>query len=434
MIAQAAHLPVHLGSAPLSLEAARRQCSMERGDAVLLNDPFAGGTHLPDLTLVAPIFTGSGTRPDFYCLNRAHHADVGGASPGSMSPAMDVHGEGLRIPPVHLVQGGRVDRKVLALLLANMRVPSDREADLLAQWAACRVGVQRMEALAAEHGRAEVRRRGEQLMDWTETLIGAVLRELPRGEWRFEDGLELGAEASEVRIRLLLRSRENRLEFDFRETDDQCELPVNTVRAVALSAVFYVLRLLLPEGVPTNDGILRRARILTRPGSLIDARYPAPVAAGNVETSQRLVDVILGALAQAIPERMPAASSGTMSNLTFGSLPGARPGTDFTYYETIAGGAGASVAGAGEHAVQTHMPNEMTSCPSGQGPVSGVPSTTCRSTTGIAWSRPGSASSGDTMVVFLLPKIMKEPPLLEPRHRSECSVTPPGVRCAAEDG
>ena len=359
MIAQAAHLPVHLGSAPLSLAAARECTRMRSDDAVLLNDPYAGGTHLPDLTLVTPVFLGRSTRADFYCLNRAHHADVGGASPGSMAPALDVHGEGVRIPPIHLVRGGAIERDALALILANMRVPADREADLLAQWAACRAGARRLKALAAEHGRAELRRRATQLMDWTETLTRSALREIPDGEWSFEDVLEGDSQGTEHCIRLDLRCREGRLEFDFRATDAESELSINTVRAVVVSAVFYALRLLLPEGTPTNDGILRRVRILTDPGTLVDARYPAPVAAGNVETSQRLVDIILGALGRALPERLPAASSGTMSNLTFGSISSGagRREENFSYYETIAGGAGASASGPGEHAVQTHMTN-----------------------------------------------------------------------------
>ncbi len=361
MIAQAAHVPVHLGSAPLSLEAVRRAFDLEPGDVAVLNDPYEGGTHLPDLTFVVPVHLRGAREPDFYCLDRAHHADVGGAWPGSMAPALDVHGEGLRIPPVKLVRRGVIDEDILRLFLANMRVPDERRADLYAQQAACRVGERRLAAMAAEHGVAEIRARAADLMDWTETLMRDIVGRLPAGEWGFEDELETG-EATEglaavSKIRLRLRAGRGKLEFDFRATDEQVPGPVNTVRAVVVSAVFYVLRLLLPPGVPTNDGILRCARILTRPGSLIDALYPAPVAAGNVETSQRLVDVIFGALAQVMPERIPAASSGTMSNLTYGSNAARGSGGGFTYYETIAGGAGGGPAGPGEHAVQTHMTN-----------------------------------------------------------------------------
>jgi N-methylhydantoinase B len=361
MIAQAAHVPVHLGSAPLSLEAVREALVLEPGDVAVVNDPYAGGTHLPDLTFVTPVHLGGTKQPDFYCLDRAHHADVGGAWPGSMAPVLDVHGEGLRIPPVKLVRRGVIDSDVLRLFLANMRVPEERRADLLAQQAACRVGERRLAAMAAEHGVREIRARAAELMDWTDTLMRDIVGRLPSGEWSFEDVLETGSdpgrEAVFSTIRLRLRTGKKGLELDFRATDAQVSGPVNTVRAVVVSAVFYVLRLLLPAGVPTNDGILRCASILTRPGTLIDARYPAPVAAGNVETSQRLVDVIFGALAQVLPDRIPAASSGTMSNLTYGSSAADSREGSFTYYETIAGGAGGGPEGPGEHAVQTHMTN-----------------------------------------------------------------------------
>jgi N-methylhydantoinase B len=356
MIGQAAHLPVHLGSTPMSVRAAIASGPLEPGDAVLLNDPYAGGTHLPDLTLVTPVFLSGGRRPSFYCANRAHHADVGGGEPGSMAPARDIHGEGLRVPPVRLYRRGEVDRDVLALLLANMRVPVEREADLLAQGSANALGEQRLLALAEEHGRRELLARAGQLMDWTEALVRDLLRELPAGSWTFEDALEEpAAPGGEARIRLTLAKRRGRLDFDFRATDAVPGSALCTVRAVTVSAVFYVLRTLLPPGTPTNDGVLRPVEVRTTPGTLVDAVYPAAVAAGNVETSQRLVDVLLGALAQALPGRVPAASAGTMSNLTFGGHDA--NGDGFAYYETLAGGAGAGPAARGASAVQTHMTN-----------------------------------------------------------------------------
>ena len=353
MIAQAAHLPVHLGSAPLSVAAARAAFEMREGDAVLLNDPYTGGTHLPDLTLVSPVFLSGSKRPDFYCANRAHHADVGGQHPGSMAPALDVHAEGLRIPPVRLVKGGELVEEMAGLILANMRIPSERRGDLLAQWAANRVGAERLLEMATEHGVEVMKRRSEELLDWTEGLTRALLEEIPDGEWEFSDSLDTG-EDQEVLVHVLMRKEGGELVFDFRGSDDQGSAPVNTPRAVAVSAVFYLLRLLLPAGTPTNEGVLRPVKILTRPGSVVDAVYPAPVAAGNVETSQRLVDVLLGAVAQVLGDRIPAASAGTMSNLSFGvrSNEGA-----FTYYETIGGGAGAGPEGPGAHALQTHMTN-----------------------------------------------------------------------------
>jgi N-methylhydantoinase B len=324
----------------------------------VLNDPFRGGTHLPDVSLVTPVFLSRGRRPDFLCANRAHHADIGGAWPGSMAPAYDVHGEGLVIPPTRLVRKGVVQREVLDLLLANMRVPREREGDLFAQLSANRIGAERLAGLAAEQGLARLRRGGAQLLEWTERLTREQIRQLPRRRASCEDVLETAHGPVRVAVDVVRRGRD--LEFDWRACDSQSAAPINTPRAVALSAVFYVLRLLLPSGTPTNGGVMRPARVLTRPGSVVDARYPAPVAAGNVETSQRLVDVLLGALAQLSPERIPAASSGTMSNLSFGGVraaDGSAPATAYTYYETIAGGAGAGPQAGGAHALHTHMTN-----------------------------------------------------------------------------
>jgi N-methylhydantoinase B len=354
MIAQAAHIPVHLGSVPLCVAAAMEAVDLRPGDAVVLNDPYRGGTHLPDLTLVSPVFLGGARDPLFLAANRAHHADVGGPVPGSMAPQLDVHGEGLRIPPVLLVRGGKLDRGVLELLLANMRVPREREGDLLAQWSANRIAEARLIELSAQYGAGELARRGGQLMDWTQALLAAALRELPGQEVGFCDRLELGS-GPPAAIRVKLKRSGSRLVVDLRESDDQVEGPINAPRAVALSAVVYVLRTLLDPSTPTNEGLQRCAKVLTRPGSLVDARYPAAVAAGNVETSQRLVDVLLGALGKLAPERFPAASSGTMSNLTFGGAD--EQGHPFSYYETLAGGAGASSRGPGAHAVHTHMTN-----------------------------------------------------------------------------
>ncbi|MEX1025461.1 MAG: hydantoinase B/oxoprolinase family protein [Planctomycetota bacterium] len=354
MIGQAAHLPVHLGSCPRSVEAARAAVELGPGDAVLLNDPFQGGTHLPDLTLVSPVFLPGDETPSFFVANRAHHADVGGAFPGSMAPALDVHGEGVRVPPIHLVRNGVIERDVLRLLLANMRVPEEREGDLLAQWSTNRLGVERLTALAEEFGAEEARRRGDELIAWTSELTDALLASWPaRFDVAFEDELESAAGSFAIRLRV---SREKkRVRFDFSATDAAPGSHLNAPLAVAESAVFYCLRALLPAGTPTNAGCLAAIDIVTRPGTLVDARYPASVAAGNVETSQRIVDTILGALVQLEPERIPAASAGTMSNLTFAGERG--DGERYTYYETIPGGAGAGPLRRGASMVQTHMTN-----------------------------------------------------------------------------
>ena len=360
MVSQAAHLPVHLGSAPLSVQAAMARGPLAPGDAVLLNDPYAGGTHLPDLTLVTPVFLSGGEAPDLFVANRAHHADVGGPFPGSMGPAVEIHGEGLRLPPVLLVRGGELDRDLLAVLRANMRVPGEREGDLLAQWSANRVGERRLGELAGVHGAATLTRRAGDLLDWTAGLAGDLVEDCAAaladhgGRVAFEDELELADGAARLALEVAVEDGADgpRLVLDLTGSADALPAPVNAPRAVAVSAALYVLRLFLPPGTPTNDGVLRRVDLRTRPGSLVDARYPAAVSAGNVETSQRLVDLLLGAFGRLFPDRVPAASAGTMSNLTFGSRAGG-----FAHYETIAGGAGGSPAGPGCHAVQTHMTN-----------------------------------------------------------------------------
>lgn len=357
MVAQAAHLPVHLGSTPLSVRAALELGPFAPGDTVVLNDPFRGGTHLPDITLVTPVFLGGAT-PAFFVANRAHHADVGGVFPGSMGPSQDIHAEGLRIPPIRLARGGVIDPELLGMLTCNMRAPAEREGDLLAQWAANRVGAERLGALAGEYGEPELAQRSDELIQWTAKLSSGLVRELGDSlraakchEVEFEDELELENGTALVSVRLGVRK--GRLWVDFSKTADAVPGPANAPRAVTVSAVFYCLRLLLPEGTPTNDGVLESIDVVTRPGSLADAVYPAAVSAGNVETSQRLVDVILGALAKLLGDRIPAASAGTMSNLTFGS----RGAGGFAHYETHGGGAGGSVEGAGAHGIQTHMTN-----------------------------------------------------------------------------
>ncbi|MDE0894974.1 MAG: hydantoinase B/oxoprolinase family protein [Planctomycetota bacterium] len=368
MVAQAAHLPVHLGSTPLSVRAAMELGPFTPGDTVVLNDPFAGGTHLPDITLVTPVFLEGRQTPDFYVAGRAHHADVGGTHPGSMGPSNDIHGEGLRIPPLFLMKGGEVNHTLLQIVRANMRVPDEREADLLAQLSANRVGAKRLGELAERHGRKELLRQAGGLLEWTASLLESALSKLAGKaghlKLKFKDELELpGGEgiplAVVIRIdRLDGQDGKHHVTFDLTEIDKAIPGPANAPRAVTLSAVFYVLRLLLPPGTPTNDGILSQVDVRTTPGSFVDASYPSAVSAGNVETSQRLVDLLLGAFSNAprLRDVIPAASAGTMSNLTFGAV-GGKGTRAFAHYETIAGGAGASAQGGGEHAVQTHMTN-----------------------------------------------------------------------------
>ncbi len=358
MIAQAAHIPVHLGSMPLSVKAVLERPDLERGDMVLLNDPFRGGTHLPDLTLVAPVFAGSAT-PRFFLANRAHHADVGGMAPGSLPLSTEIFQEGLRIPPVKLVRAERLDPDIVQILLANVRTPREREGDLYAQVAANHAGEQRLLELLDHHGIDEVTCYSEALLDYGARMMEAVIAGIPDGTFRFEDVMDGdGIAARNLPIRCTLTVKGARAVVDFRETAPQARGCVNAVRAITLSAVLYTFRLLAADALPANAGCLRPIDVLTRPGTLVDAQFPAAVAAGNVETSQRIVDVLLGALAQALPDRIPAASAGTMSNVTIGGMD-SRTGEPFAYYETIAGGSGAGPRGDGASGMHTHMTNTL---------------------------------------------------------------------------
>ncbi len=392
VIAMGDHMPVHLGSMPMSVAAAVEQCELEPGDVVMLNDPFRGGTHLPDITLVMPVYISkakSGGRgrpphtaaPDFYVASRAHHADVGGTYPGSMGPCREIYQEGLRIPPVKIMRGGKLVADVLALLLNNVRTPEEREGDLGAQIAACQTGAQRLREICERYGITRAKRAAADLLAYSEEMMRAFLRTIPPGHYQAEDFLDDdGVEDKPVRIAVTIQvkpakkfSVETRLAaspsasrkkphvqvtIDFTGSDPQVQGAVNAVEAITYSACFYVFRCLLREAVPATSGLMRPIRVVAPLGMVVNARPPAAVAGGNVETSQRIVDVLLKALAQAIPDRIPAAAAGTMNNLTIGGVD-PRSGEPFAYYETIAGGMGARCSKDGVSGVHTHMTNSL---------------------------------------------------------------------------
>lgn len=357
MIAQAAHIPVHLGAMPLSVRAIIDRLDLRPGDVALSNDPFAGGTHLPDITAVAPVFAEGASRPSFHVAVRAHHADVGGASPGSMAPQDDVLAEGVRIPPLRWVRRGVRDEAVTALLLANMRDPDEREADLKAQTAALARGAHRLEELATfEGGLDALAARAGRLVDYASRLAGAALDDLPDGEAKARVSLEVDdLQGRPAFLRVRLSKRGARLEVDFAGTSPPVSGGLNAPEAVTRSAVYYLLRCLCSDDTPTNDGLLAAADIRIPPNSVLSAPYPSPVAGGNVETSQRVVDALWLAAAKLWPTTIPAPGAGTMSNWTFGPRAG---GPSFpTYYETVPAGAGGGPAGGGADAIQQHMTN-----------------------------------------------------------------------------
>ncbi|MBI4583846.1 MAG: hydantoinase B/oxoprolinase family protein [Planctomycetes bacterium] len=358
LAAQAAHIPVHLGSMPLSVECAIAALRLGPGDVGLLNDPFQGGTHLPDITLVAPVFLpGDRDRPSFFVANRAHHADVGGIAGGSMAAAREIYQEGLRIPPVIYARGGKVDEGLHRLFLANMRGPAEREGDLAAQLAALRVGERRLRELVEANGRREVLAFAKHLQRYAERLMRAALAAIPAGRYAFEDFLDAEeAGCAPPKIRAAISIRGGRAAVDFAGTSPPVPGNRNANLAVTLSAVFYVFRALGGEAMPANAGCLKPVEVRAPRGTLVNALAPAAVAAGNVETSQRIVDVLLGALAKALPDKVPAASQGTMNNLTIAGYDPVRR-RPFTYYETLGGGTGALRGMGGVSGIHSHMTN-----------------------------------------------------------------------------
>ena len=378
LVAQAAHIPVHLGSTAAAVTAVIDRLTLADGEIAAVNDPYVGGTHLPDITLVRAVFAADGELLG-YVANRAHHADVGGSAPGSMpvgvhargdalpeaeempaamSPryatapsasveirAVTIDDEGLRIPPT------RLDDALVDKLCAVARAPDERRGDLAAQRAALEVGCRRLQALAATYGAGTLTARVGALIDYSEALMRAAIREIPDGVYAFADSLDDdGAGRHDVGIRVLVTINGDHAVIDFSDSDEEVPGPLNAVYAVTLSAVLYAFRLLLPEDAPTNHGLYLPLEVVAPDGCVLSATPPRAVAAGNVETSQRIVDVVLGALAQALPGKIPSASAGTMSNVLLGD-------DERAYYETIGGGAGASPTAAGASALQTHMTN-----------------------------------------------------------------------------
>jgi N-methylhydantoinase B len=451
VIAQGDHMPVHLGSMPLAVAAALSETRVGPGDVIALNDPFAGGTHLPDVTLVAGVFaageqaegtgtaearkgkgerekrhaggraahdalkergtangtangttngaadgTANGTANDtangatngavnsaagkvgaahaelnsspltihppplFYVANRAHHADIGGGSPGSMGMATDIYGEGLRIPPIHLVRGNRVNEDVMRLLLANVRGADERRADFAAQTGSLRTGATRLLEIVARAGAVEAASYAAHLIGYSARMMRAVIREIPDGVYEAEDALDddgVGDEPCVISVRVEIKGERARI--DFTGSAAQVAGPVNAVEAITVSAVAYVFRCLLGAGeIPASAGLMEPIEVVAPPGTIVNALPPAPVAGGNVETSQRIVDALFKALSRGLPGRIPAASQGTMNNLTIGGTD-ARTGREFAYYETVAGGMGARPARDGLSAVHTHMTNSL---------------------------------------------------------------------------
>src|SRR5712692_8373421 len=379
VIAQGDHMPVHLGSMPMAVAAALSEVEIGPGDVVALNDPFAGGTHLPDVTLVAGVFAertddrrpkteekkrfsgrpSSVARPLFFVANRAHHADIGGATPGSMGLATDIYGEGVRIPPIRIVRGGELCEDVMKLILTNVRSSDERRADFEAQIGSLKTGVARLLEIVERRGAKEAREYAAHLISYSSRLMRHAIAAIPDGSYKAEDALDDdGISTDEIPIRVRLTIKGDRARVDFTGTAPQVSGAVNAVEAITASAVSYVFRCLVGGDIPASAGLMEPIEVIAPSGTVVNAAHPASVAGGNVETSQRVVDVVFKALAQAIPDRIPAASQGTMNNLTIGGID-PRTGAEFSYYETVAGGMGARPALDGMNATHTHMTNSL---------------------------------------------------------------------------
>jgi N-methylhydantoinase B/oxoprolinase/acetone carboxylase alpha subunit len=356
-LAQGSHIPVHLGAMPLSVQAAISAVDFEEGDLVILNDPYRGGTHLPDITCVSPVWIGRRLR--FFVANRAHHSDVGGMTPGSMPLATELFQEGLIIPPLKLLSRGKWNGPVLDLILANVRTPDERRGDLLAQVAANEIGRVRLREAVARFGLSKVEKYATLIQEYTAKFLRETLRTVPDGVYEFADRMDDdGISDTPIRIALKLTIAGDRAIVDFGSSSPQVAGGVNANYAITCSAVLYVFRSLVEEDIPFNTGLMRPLEIIAPPRSVVNAEFPAACAGGNVETSQRIVDVVLGALAQAVPDKVPAASQGTMNNVAFGGYDPER-GRNFAYYETIGGGMGAGLMSPGLHGVHTHMTNSL---------------------------------------------------------------------------
>ena len=363
MVAQAAHVPVHLGAMPASVRAALEVFpnALRPGDMVILNDPYLGGTHLPDITLVAPVYAEDNgeKRLAGFVANRGHHADVGGMTPGSLPLSTELYQEGTIIPPIKLARGGRLNQEVIQLICRNSRTPEERKGDLAAQIASIRVGEQRLNEIVQRYGHEETQEHMEALLDYSERVTRQAIVDIPDGVYKVVDYMDDdGLTEQPVPIAVAITVAGDELKVDFTGTSPQRPGCINAPQAVTVSACLYVIRCIVGEQAPANQGCLRPVEIITPLGTLVNPEPQRGVAGGNVETSQRIADVLLAAMAEALPELIPAASQGTMNNLLIGGhdLDRNKP---FVYYETIAGGMGARPTKDGISGIQAHMTNTM---------------------------------------------------------------------------
>ena len=357
LCAQAAHIPVHLGSMAFAMKDVISEIEWAAGDMVVLNDPYKGGTHLPDVTLIAPLFIAG--KLTGFVANRAHHADIGSETPGSMPLSSSLAEEGLIIEPTFLVKNNQLDEQYFDRLMIKMRNKQESSGDFIAQVAANRRGIARLLVLIEKMGIKEYLNSLELLNSYAALLAQKSLADIKQGEYVFKDMLDDDGQGNkDIIINATVKIERENITVDFAGTAKQVKGNINCPLSVTAAAVYYVFRCLMPAQTPACAGSFKNIKILAPENTVVNARFPAAVAAGNVETSTRIVDVVLGALAQAIPDRIPAASHGSMNNLAMGYV-GDNNSLAWDYYETIGGGMGASSVSDGLDAVQTHMTNTL---------------------------------------------------------------------------
>jgi len=359
MVSQAEHIPVHLGAMPESVKAALKlfpASEWDKADTIILNDPFSGGTHLPDITIISPVIFNNVVAG--FVANRAHHADVGGSAPGSMpGAATEIYQEGIRIPPTKLIAAGIWNKELWGLLLANVRTPIERQGDLRAQVAANNTGVSRFEAILSKYSEPVVSTFFEDFHGYSRRRMLQQIQQMPKGDFTYTDYLDNdGVSSKPVELNVRVSIKRNQIIFDFSGSNKQTRGNVNAPLAVTLSCSYYVLRCVTDPTIPANAGCYSPLTVLAPEGSVLNPHPPAAVSAGNVETSQRIVDTLFGALKDALPNRIPAASQGTMNNVTIGGVD-PRTSQAFTFYETIGGGLGARSDKDGINGIHSHMTN-----------------------------------------------------------------------------
>ncbi|NIP30973.1 MAG: hydantoinase B/oxoprolinase family protein, partial [Candidatus Dadabacteria bacterium] len=352
------HIPVHLGSMSFSTRAIveNKSIKIKEGDIFILNDPFKGGTHLPDITCISPVFIKN--KLEFLLVSRAHHADIGGKTPGSMPLSNTIHDEGLIIPPTKICSNGKINKRIFNKIINSTRNPTEREGDFHAQIASLNIGKKRILELVKKYSIKTVKMASEELVNYSEKLMRSVIKTIPDGKYRFKDYLDDdGFGTKNIPIKVLIEISDDQAIIDFSGSSKKVEGCLNAPFSVTTSAVIYCFQCLAPKNTPLNSGPLRAINIKVENDSILNAKYPNAVVGGNVETSQRIVDAVFGALSKAIPNKVQAASNGSMNNITFGGK------TDnineYTYYETIGGGMGARSGLHGISGIQTHMTNTL---------------------------------------------------------------------------